>query len=155
MLLLPYEEYNLYSPLPIERLRWRLEGNLQPGYIVPSPENASSKPYIGDSGEKEFRIYRRVQYRRKADVPIVTGEYFQEGVISRIHIRIQMRFTTWVVLLIVLAVSVYVGVKCQELLTPLGLIAFMYFANLIAFKIESYQAREFLLALFKAQKTKP
>ena len=52
-------------------------------------------------------------------------------------------------------VSVYIGVKFQELLTPLGLLAFIYFANLIAFKIESYQAKEFLLALFEAQKTKP
>ena len=155
MLLLPYENYNLYSSLPIERLRGRLEGNLQPDRIVPSPEYDKPRPYIGDSGEKEFRIYRRVQYRRNADVPIVTGEYFQEGVISRIHIRIQMRFTTWVVLLIVLTVSVYIGVKFQELLTPLGLLAFIYFANLIAFKIESYQAKEFLLALFEAQKTKP
>lgn len=154
MLLLPYENYNLYSHLPIEKIRERLAKNLQAGLEVPFPVYANSRPFIGDSGEKGFRIFRRIQYRN-GSLPIVTGAYFQENGTTRIHVLMKIRTLTQVWMVILIGLFSLPGLLNHQFLLSLGIVSFIYVPNLIAFKIESRKAKKFLTELFEAQPSIP
>lgn len=168
MILLPYENYNLYSPLPIEEVQKRLRENVQrnPDLTKPGPYRG----YVRDNGKFYFSRMAK-GYREPA--PEIVGRCYDENGRTRIKVRIRWAgggTFFWILVFgfaafaivksIVLIISaLYAGEKPGSNLfiwpIALGGPLTFYVIQILMFEMESKMATQFLTTLFEAQKTKP
>ena len=159
MLLLPYQNYKIRTPLTPDQVQQKLQEVVRPNR--PFFSFGSSKPYYGKVTSDHFKIYRIISYRNSF-LPSTEGKVQPDGVGSVIDITIQsdMRILGlfMLIFLIVFPCTVFdIGTKLSDFIAHPETTALFSLLNQIfwlSFVLVSTYGMTQLFYLYEAAKAK-
>ncbi|MDX2250142.1 MAG: hypothetical protein SF052_25390 [Bacteroidia bacterium] len=161
---LPFENIIYKTHLSPDEVRRRLAEKVEPQKFFRMTgfgRNKNDKDYEGKVDQNGFQITRIIGYRNSF-LPQIEGEIQPGGEGTSVHVKMNLHPLVWVFIFIWCAGvgSAFVALTVSSVqrgefdlfvLIPLGMLVFVYFMTIFAFKFESAKSKKYLEDLWEAQ----
>jgi hypothetical protein len=159
MAFIPYNQFVIETPLPVEEVMEKLSRVVQPKNFWPNPFSQDRKQFEGIVSKGRFRMVRNIYYLNSF-IPLIKGRFGSSD--SGTRIIITMATHPFVILtfgLVFAFFGYFLFTFLMELISGmfviLGCLALAYTICTLAFKRESALDRKFLVKLFSERDSAP